>query len=169
MTQVQDVSEMKMKSGEELEKLIDKAIKKVHAKKENDLCKYLPGPKGGYIHHFTMRKLKHSNPAQLFSLLQDFIINSNSPKALEPKPRAPRGSRKKRDLFNFSRSDIERVLELARKAGDRDLLAKLSPRRSMPTLKRELIRSIRANQANEELWIAYKENLSALQAAESAI
>jgi hypothetical protein len=145
------------RSVEELEKLIEKAIKKVHGAKENDLCKYLPGPTGGYMHHFTMRKLKHTDPTQLFTLLQEFIVNSESPRILNPKSRAPRGSRKRYDFINFSRADIEKVLELARKTGDNDLIARFSPKRSLPALKKDLIRSIRDNRIYQELWNAYVE------------
>ena len=158
-----------VKSKDELEKLIDKAIKKVHGSKENDLCKYLPGPSGGYMHHFTLRKLKNSDPAHLFSMLQKFIVDAGTPRALDPKPRAPRGSRKRRDLINFSRTDIEKVLELARKVGDDDLLARFSPKRSLPTLKRELIRSIKENRANQELWNAYSDAIATLEATESLL
>ena len=153
-------------SKEELEKVIDTAIKKVSGSKENDLCKYIPGPSGGYMHHFTMRKIKNSDPAQLFELLQKNIIDSNKPRALDPKPRAPRGSRKRRDFISFTRTDIERVLDLARRVGDDDLMARFSPKRSLPALKRELIRSIRENRVNEELWTAYSEAMTTLQSAE---
>src|SRR4051812_30759481 len=100
-------------SKDDLDQLIDRAIKKVQGKKENDLCKFLPGPKGGYIHHFTMKKLKKIEPQRLFTLLKEFIVEKEAPKPLEPKQRAPRGSRKKKDAMNISRVDIERVLELA--------------------------------------------------------
>lgn len=150
-------------NGEELERLIDRAIKKVNARKENDLCRYLPGPKGGYMHHFTMRKLKKVDPVQFLSLLQKFVIEKEMPKALQPKQRAPRGSRKKRELMNFSRTDLERVLDLARKAGDKELVAKFSPKRPLTTLKRELTRSIRQNVINEELWNAYVEAVKTAQ------
>lgn len=157
---------LKEQAQEDLEKLIDKAIKKVHGTKENDLCKYLPGPEGGYMHHFTMRKLKSVDPAQLFSLLQKFIIDVDSPCSIDPKPRAPRGSRKRKDFINFTRLDIERVLELARQVGDDDLVARFSPKRSLPSLKRELIRSIRENRINQELWGAYSQTITTLIATE---
>ncbi len=157
------LKEHEPKSREDLEKLIEKAIKKVHGTKENDLCKYLPGPTGGYMHHFTLRKLKNSNPEQLFSLLQQFIIRTDIPRALDPKPRAPRGSRKRRDFINFTRTDIERVLELARQVGDDDLVARFSPKRSLPSLKRELIKTIRDNRINQELWNAYSETISSIE------
>lgn len=151
---------IEQKNREELEKLIDKAIKKVQGTKENDLCKYLPGPTGGYMHHFTLRKLKHTDPTQVFTLLQKFILETDSPRALNPKQRAPRGSRKRRDLVNFTRNDLEKVLELAKKMGDKDLLARFSPKRSLPSLKRELIRSIRESRVSQDLWDAYAEAIS---------
>ncbi len=150
------------KNREELEKLIDKAIKKVHGKRENDLCKYLPGPGGGYMHHFTLRKLKNADPSQLFSLLQTFIIDNDTPRVLNPKTRAPRGSRKQYDSINFSRADMEKVLELARQTGDQDLISRLSPKRSLPALKKELIRSIRANLVHHDLWSTYIELVGAV-------
>jgi len=149
----------------ELEELIDNALKKVQGSQENELCKFLPGPSGGYMHHFTMRKLKNSDPAQLFAMLQKYIVHANKPVALDPKPRAPRGSRKKREVINFTRTDIERVLDLARKTGDTDLLSRFSPRRSMPALKRELIRSIREGRVEQELWTSYSEAISLLNAS----
>ena len=54
----------KGKSLKELEEIISKAIKKVNGTKENDLCKYLPMDSGGYMHHFTLRKMKHKDPNQ---------------------------------------------------------------------------------------------------------
>ncbi len=148
---------------QELERTIQAALSKVAAKKENDLCRYLPGESGGYIHHFTMRKIKNANPEQLFDLLKKFIINNEAPRRLPPKPRAPRGSKKRRDLMTFSRTDIERVLDLARRAGDDDVIARFSPKRSLPALKRELIRSIREERVNEDLWLAYKNAMLTLE------
>lgn len=156
----------KVKNRDELEKLIDRAIKKVRGSKENDLCKFLPGPSGGYMHHFTLRKLKNADPSQLFTLLQKFIVDADLPKALDPKPRAPRGSRKRRDLVNFTRTDIEKVLDLARRAGDKDLVARFSPKRSLPSVKRELIRSIREGRVSQELWDAYSQSILAIEASE---
>lgn len=162
----QDQTKQKM-SSEDLEKLVDRAIKKVQGRKENDLCKYLPGPSGGYMHHFTMKKLKKMDPSQFLTLLQKFIIEKEVPKALDPKPRAPRGSRKRKDLMSFTRNDIEKVLELARKMGDKELVAKFSPKRPLTTLKRELVRSIRHNHVSEDLWSAYKEAVNAMHFASS--
>lgn len=46
--------DQKVKGLHEIEDLIGKAIKKVGAKKEKDLCRYLPVA-GAYMHHFTLR------------------------------------------------------------------------------------------------------------------
>ncbi|ANG66459.1 DNA binding protein DdbA [Chlamydia gallinacea] len=144
-------------ANEEMEKLILKAIKKVCGNKENDLCRYLPGPSGGYMHHFTLKKMKTASPEQFLKMLKTFILESDSPRMINPKPRAPRGSKKRRDFINFTKTDIERVLELARRVGDKDLLARFSPKKPLPSLKRELIRSIRNGIVSFELWNAYVE------------
>ena len=34
------------------------AIKKVGAKRENDICRFIPMTSGGYMHHFTLKKMK---------------------------------------------------------------------------------------------------------------
>lgn len=162
---LQEEKKKSLQIREELENLIEAAIRKVGASKENDLCRYLPGPKGGYMHHFTMRKLKNSNPEELFKLLQSCILRHTSPKELDPRPRAPRGSRGYRDYFSISRSEIERVLELAAEAGDDHLIAKFSPKRSLPMLKKELIKSIKAERVNPELWNAYVESIENKQEA----
>lgn len=141
----------------EIEKFIEKAIQKVSGDGENDLCRYLPGPSGGYMHHFTLKKLKNSSPEQLLNMLKKFVLDSDFPRALAPKQRAPRGSKKKKDFVSFTKHDIDRVLELARQVGDKDLLARFSPKKPLPSLKRELVRAIRNNQLDFELWNAYVE------------
>src|SRR4051794_27613820 len=94
-----------------LESLIQQAIKKINAKKENDICRFLPSSKGGYIHHFTMRKMKTEAADQLHSLISQYIVNADKPLNVTPKPRAARGSRKRRDQFLFTKQDIERMLQ----------------------------------------------------------
>ena len=148
---------------QQLQEGIKKAIAKTKKSKENDLCHYLPGDHGGYMHHFTMRKLKQSEPAKLFSLLQQHILNKDTPLALAPKQRAPRGSRGQRDYFSITRSEIERVLALAESAGDDHLIAKFSPKRSLTVLKKELIRNIKAEKVNHDLWQAYAEAIALQQ------
>lgn len=146
--------------SKQLEQLIQTAVKKVGGKKENDICHYLPVSTGGYIHHFTMRKMKTEDPEQLAGLINKHIIHAASPQAVTPKQRAARGSRKRRDLFTFSKLDLERMLNMARLAGDKDMVRKLTPKKDLKTLKRELLSSIRNGRVEQELWNMYVETMT---------
>jgi hypothetical protein len=145
----------------ELENLISKAVKKIGAKKENDICRYLPIGSGGYIHHFTMRKMKGENPDALASMIKKYILDASDPKSVPPKSRAPRGSRKRRDQFLFTKSDIERMLNMARLAGDKEMIRKLTPRKDLKTVRRELLSTVRRGQVDHELWNSYVEAVTA--------
>lgn len=152
----------KQKSLKEVEEVISKAIKKVGAKKENELCKYLPMSSGGYMHHFTLRKMKTKDPKQLVSMIEKYIFGDAKPSIVPPKPRAARGSRKKRDQLVFTRSQLERMLNIARLAGDKEIISVLSPKKSLATCKRELILSLRHNKVEHDLWNGYVESVNAL-------
>lgn len=142
----------------QIESLISAAVKKVNGKKENDICRYLPNPAGvGYIHHFTMRKMKTEEPEKLHAMISKHIINADKPHSVSPKPRAARGSRKRRDQLIFSKQDIDRMLHMARMAGDRDMIRKLTPKKDLRTIKRELISSIRHGRVDQDLWHSYAE------------
>lgn len=147
--------EQKAKSLKEIEEIISKAIKKVNGRKENDLCKYLPMETGGYMHHFTLRKMKHKQPQELGTLIEKFIIRSDRPSVVSPKQRAPRGSRKRRDQISLSRNLLDRVLQMARMTGDKEIISMLSPKKSLTSLKKELIASIRHERVEHELWNNY--------------
>lgn len=146
--------------NKQLEHLIQSAVKKVGGNKENDICHYLPIGTGGYIHHFTMRKMKTEDPQQLTDLINKYIINCSNPQEVTPKPRAARGSRKRRDLFTFSKQDLERMLNMARIAGDKEMIRKLTPKKDLRTIKRELISSIRHGRIEPELWNMYVEAMT---------
>ncbi|MFA5250408.1 MAG: hypothetical protein WC371_03240 [Parachlamydiales bacterium] len=155
------MTEEKTLNLKEVEEHISKAIKKIGAKKENELCKYIPVTSGGYMHHFTLKKLKHKNPSQLATLISRYIINADRPSIVAPKSRAPRGSRKRKDQITFSRLQLERMLHIARLAGDKEIISLLSPKKSLASYKRELILSIRKNRVEPELWNGYSEAASA--------
>jgi hypothetical protein len=147
-----------MSNNKQLDAAINQAVKKIGAKKENDICRYLPSPNGvGYIHHFTMRKMKTEAPEQLLALITKHILNSDKPHSVSPKPRAARGSRKRRDQVFFTKQDIDRMLHMARLAGDKDIIRKLTPRKDLRTIKRELISSIRHGHVDQDLWQSYSE------------
>lgn len=149
------------KGSKEIEDVISKAIKKLGARKENELCKYLPMKTGGYMHHFTLRKMKHKQPQDLAAIIEKFVIQSDRPMAVAPKQRAARGSRKRKDHMNFTRNQLEKMLTIARLAGDKEIITLLSPRKSLAAAKRELIQSIRHNKVEQELWINYTESANA--------
>jgi len=152
----------KPKSLKEIEVVIAKAIKKLGAKKENELCKYLPMTSGGYMHHFTFKKKKSKDPSELSELIEQYIIETDSPVVVKPKARAARGSRKRRDQITFTRGQLERMLNIARLAGDNEIITVLSPKKSLASCKRELMQSIRQNKVEPELWNSYVESANSL-------
>lgn len=142
----------------DIEKKIEKAIHKVGGKKENDLCKFLPTADGaGYMHHFTLRKMRHKTPKDLCTLIDKYILNVQNPVIVPPKARAARGSRKRREQLGFSKVQLEKMLHIARLAGDQEMVMLLSPRRSLVAARKELIASIRQGKLEQSLWDAYKE------------
>lgn len=151
----------------DLDNIINKAIHKIGGQSENDICKYLPMPTGGYMHHFTLRKMKLEQPQTLSQAIDKYINSAQSPNKVAPKKRAARGSRKKRGLINLSSKDLERMLEIAKNAGDKEMIAKLSPKKSLSTCKRDLINSIRKGSVEQELWEAYVQAVKQVQSTQS--
>lgn len=148
-------------SEQQLETLIQRALQKVAGRKENDLCRYIPMNHGGYIHHFTMRKMKGESPSQLAQWIEQYILNCDRPERVQPKPRAARGSRRRKDQLYFSKGDIERLLHMARISGDKEMVRKLTPRKDLRGIKKELISSIKRGEVDQELWASYIEVASA--------
>ena len=146
-----------------IDDLISKAIRKIGGRKESELCRYLPMKTGGYMHHFTLRKMKAKQPQDLTAMIERFVMNADKLSIVPPKQRAARGSRKRRDHMNFTRNQLERMLNIARLAGDKEIISILSPRKSLATCKRELIQSIRHNKIDQEMWNGYVEAVNAQQ------
>lgn len=155
------MTETNLKTLQELEDTIKKAVKKINGTKENDICRYLPIPTGGYMHHFTMRKMKTEEPKALSVLINRFINSVDKPQSVIPKPRAARGSRKRRGGINFSRNELEKLLSLAKSLGDDEIINKLSPKKSLAAYRRDLIASIKNNEVDEKLWKDYVEAAAA--------
>lgn len=160
--------ESKKMNMKEIEEVIAHAVKKVGVKRETDISRYLPMASGGYMHHFTLKKMKTKQPHELRTLIEKFIINSDRPSMIAPKQRAARGTRKRRDQMAFTRNQLERMLHIARQAGDKEMIAVLSPKRSLATCKRELIGSIRHNRIDQDFWNAYVESVNAQQPIENS-
>lgn len=149
----------------QLDGLISSATKKINGKKENDICRYIPSPTGvGYIHHFTLRKMRVEEPEKLHSMISKYIINVDKPLNVAPKQRAARGSRKRRDQIVFTKQDIDRMLHMARNAGDREMIRKLTPKKDIRSIKRELLSSIRHGRIDQDLWHSYVEIINSYNA-----
>lgn len=155
---------IKEKKLDELESIIDKAIKKVNGRKENDLCKFIPMNSGGYMHHFTLKKMKYKNPSELTSMIEKFILKADRPLAVAPKTRAARGSRKRRDQLTFTKTQLDRLLNMARLTGDKEMVSLLSPKRSLAASKRDLIQMARHGIVDHDLWNTYVEAVNNFQA-----
>ena len=165
-----NLSEKQSKKFKHLEDVIARAIKKVGVRQENELCKYIPAiDASGYMHHFTLKKMKLKNPDALAEIIEKFLIKVNNPPIIAPKQRAPRGSRKRRDQITFTRMQLERMLNIARLAGDKEIISILRPKKSLASYKRELILSIRQGRIDNELWNGYIEAVNALNNALNAI
>ena len=139
-----------------LESLIEKALKKVNGTSENDICRYLP-MNGGYMHHFTLRKMKTEVPEELSTMIKKFITEASQPERVPAKPRAARGSRKRSDNVVLSDEDMKRLLNIARLANDQEMIRKLTPKKSLPSVRRDLTASIRQGKVRHELWNEYVE------------
>ncbi|MCH9632198.1 MAG: hypothetical protein S4CHLAM6_05280 [Chlamydiae bacterium] len=150
-----NLPETDLKTLQELEDTIRKAVKKINGTKENDICRYLPIPNGGYMHHFTMRKMKTEEPLALSALIDRYINKVERPTSVAPKPRAARGSRKRRGGINFSRSELEKLIDIANRLGEDEIINKLSPRKSLAAYRRDLIMSVKNNEVDEKLWKDY--------------
>lgn len=153
-----------LKSLEDIEEVIEKAIAKVGGTKENDLCKYLPMTSGGYMHHFTLRKMKLKQPFELAGLIEKYIIDPSAPDVIAPKQRAARGSKKRRDQITFTKSQLEKLMHMARITGDKEMLSVLAPKKSLASCKRDLIQSIRQGVVDHSLWNSYVEAASSSSA-----
>ncbi len=158
-----ETAELKAKHLNELEGVIAKAQKKVDAKSEMALCHYLPARAGGYVHHFTLKKLKKKEPHELMQMLEKYIINTDKPLQIPGKERARRSSRKLHDKISFSQAQLNQLITLARQGGDKALVALLAPRRPLAVCKRDLIASVRQNRLDQELWNAYVDSLNSMQ------
>ncbi len=158
-----ETTEHKAKHLSILEEVIAKAQKKVDAKSEMTLCHYLPATTGGYVHHFTLKKLKKKSPQELVQMLEKYIINTDKPLQIPGKERARRGSRKLHDKISFSQTQLNQLIALARQGGDKDLVALLAPKRPLAACKRDLIASIRQNRLDQELWNAYVDSFNSMQ------
>ena len=67
MSAAQKEEAIETKTKFSIEDAINRAIKKIGARKENELCKYLPMKTGGYMHHFTFKKNESKTASRIGS------------------------------------------------------------------------------------------------------
>lgn len=142
----------KQNKAGQLQTAIKTALAKLGAKNESAIRRYLRAPAGGYMHHFTYNKKKKENPDELYELINESILVNAKPKPVPHKPRAARGSRKSRDRIIFSRADLDGLLDMARRAGNTEMMRKLTKNQDIRTIKRDLITAIRHDRVEPELW-----------------
>jgi hypothetical protein len=153
-------TEMELHGGQQLTELLNRAMQKIGVRGENDLCKYLPAEGGGYLHHFTLRKMKARNPAALRDLIEKCILRAERPARVPHKRRAPRGARRRREGVSLTRTDLEKMMVLAQQSGDQELMAKLNPQKNLSSIKRDLIRAVREGRIEQDLWSLYVQTVN---------
>jgi len=144
-----------------LQSTIKQAVKKVNGEKEFDICRYIPGDKGYYLHHLSYGRLKRQEPKTLQKLLKTHILESKQPKKFPSAPRSARDHTSVPKTLKLSAPELRKILDLVKGSGDADLANKLQPKMSLPQLKRLLIASIRGNEPDQNLWDALTQTLKA--------
>lgn len=85
-----------------LEELIKQAVLKIKGKSERCLSRFLPSPGGGYLHHFTLRKMLTDCPEKAYELIQKHIIQIETPIELPPRPPDSRSAHHKERTFTIT-------------------------------------------------------------------
>lgn len=138
-----------------LEDCIASAMKKVNANKEAHLCRFIPD-KDGHIHHFTFRKIKEKNPAELQKLIYRHVIDTDHPQKLPARARTKRASKSKKQInISFSRAQFGRLLEILKKSEDKELIDHVSPFQSSAQIQKLLMQAIKRKEVDFDLWEAY--------------
>lgn len=150
----------KLKSVSDIEKILEKAMAKAQVQKESDLCHYIP-IQGKRLHHLALVRMKKNSPGELENLLNQFVLEKNKLKKLPPRQRNKREleaneeDSKNQKGIKFSFNQIQRLLEIAKKEGEEDLVILLASQQSLPQIQKQLIRSIREKQIDQSLWDIY--------------
>lgn len=110
-----------------------------------------------------MRKMKTEAPEQLQQLISKYIVNADKPVTVPPKATRYLDPEAAIQLL-FSKQDLELMLSMARAAGNKEIIRKLTPRKDLRSVK-ELISSIRHGKVEQELWHCYVEAIGTQQQA----
>lgn len=146
-------TESRNQTAESLDECIHRAMSRVTAEKETDLCRYLPGSKG-HMHHFAFSKLKKQSPTQLLKMIQQHILENESPNPISSKPRAALMVKRTVEV-KFKRSQINRLVDILKKAGEEDLIDMLSPHQTLGQVQKDMLDMIRSREVDQDLWATY--------------
>ena len=142
---------------DDLDSILQDAKKKVGASSVNELSHYLPTENGYRMHHFTLVKLKKTNPKQLKAFLKQYISGVENPKKLNSRPRKSASRSKGQIALNLEAAELQAFLRLARKAENQKLVEKLKASLPISTLKKEMLRCVKEEKIDIELWNSYVE------------
>lgn len=138
---------------DELEESIARAMDRVNVRKESDLCHYLPG-KDGRLHHFAFGKLKKTRPLELLKMIKEHILEKEIPKAFSSKPKP--GLMVKRQVeVKFKRSQINRLVDILKKAGEQELICMLTPHQTLAQVQKLMLDMIKEREIDQDLWETY--------------
>ena len=137
----------------ELESAIARSMTKLNLKSENEICRYLPDGEG-YLHHFSFKKMKKTDPKKLLSMISDHIIDAHAPKRMPSKPRVYSRTTSSK-VLKIDRKHARELLELAQQSNNQSLIEALSPALSLREVQRDLIQSIKEKKGDVALWETY--------------
>lgn len=145
--------ENQKQSLEELNECIHRAMNKVTVQKETDLCRFIPGSKGR-LHHFAFTKLKATQPLELQKMIQEHILEIETPEHFSRKNKVEPIIKKFLEV-KFKRSQINRMLEILKNSGDKELIAMFSPYQTLEQAQKSIIDMVRAKEVDQDLWATY--------------
>jgi len=146
-------TENQKQSIEELDPCIHRAMSKVNARKETDLCRFIPTAKG-HLHHFAFAKLKKAQPAELQKLISEHILEKENPVQVSSKPLAALAVKRTVEI-QFKRSQINRLVDLLKNSGDEELISMLSPHQTLGQVQKAMLEMIKARKVDQGLWTTY--------------
>ncbi len=140
---------------EQLQDVITQAMNRIQANKETDLCHYLPHKNGGHLHHLGFGKLKNSRPADLLKMIQQYILEKETPEKVEVQ--STKTQRKSKQLYEvkLGRTYLNQIVEVLRTTGNEHLIPKIDHRESLPKVQKLLIGVIKSKKIDHDLWDSY--------------
>ena len=147
------VLDVPVQSRSDLQSCIAKAISKVSAKKEGELCRYIPGD-DGRLHHFTFKKMKKTEPEALQKMIEEHILE-REPMSIASKPRLKGEARGKSTAPKLKRAHFKRLVDILKNSGDEELLSMFQPVQTLKQVQKEMIGMIKKKEIDVELWATY--------------